>query len=139
MRVKSRLFDKLANFRWGHWLAAAGLVATVVAYYFDYLTGKAFIWEDMVGWYYPTVNYFCAAVADGRFPLWLPGLLNGVPLYTDFQVAMYYPFRWLLVLFQHDGVLPVVVYQRYIVLHILLGGLLMYGYLKSHWLGPLAC
>ena len=117
----------------------AGLVTAVVAYYFDYLTGKAFIWEDMVSWYYPTLNYFCAAIAGGRFPLWLPGLLNGVPLYTDFQTAMYYPFRWVLVLFQHDGVLPVLVYQRYIVLHVMLGGLLMYGYLKSHRLGPLAC
>jgi len=125
--------------RRGHWLALAGLVAAVVGYYFDYLTGKAFIWEDMVSWYYPTLNYFCAAVAGGRFPFWLPGLLDGVPIYTDFQTAMYYPFRWVLVLFQHDGVLPVLVYQRYIVSHVLLGGLLMYGYLKSHRLGPLAC
>ena len=139
MRIRLPFVNNPVIARRGHWLAVAGLVAAVIAYYFDYLTGQAFIWEDMVGWYYPTLNYFCAAIAGGRFPFWLPGLLNGVPLYTDFQTAMYYPFRWVLVLFQHDGVLPVLVYQRYIVLHVLLGGLLMYGYLKSHWLGPLAC
>ena len=139
MRVYHSFFNRPAIARRGHWLGVAGLVAAVVVYYFDYLTGTAFIWEDMVSWYYPALNYFCAAVADGRFPFWLPGLLDGVPLYTDFQTAVYYPFRWLLVLFQRDGALPVLVYQRYIVLHILLGGLLMYGYLKSHRLGPLAC
>ena len=93
----------------------------------------------MIAYYFPVTNYFCTAIAAGRFPFWLPGLLNGVPLYTDFQAALYYPLRWLLVLFVRDGALPVLAYQWYIVLHIVLGGLLMYGYLKSHRLQPLAC
>ena len=137
--MEFRLFYTRVRLRWGHALALAGLVAAVVGYYFDYLTGKAFIWEDMVLWYYPALNYFCNAVASGRFPFWLPGLLNGMPLYTDFQTAVYYPFRWLLVLFVRDGALPVVVYQWYVVLHIIFGGVMMAGYLKSHRLGPLAC
>ena len=137
--MEFRLFYTRVRLRWGHALALAGLVAAVVGYYFDYLTGKAFIWEDMVLWYYPALNYFCTAVASGRFPFWLPGLLNGMPLYTDFQTAVYYPFRWLLVLFVRDGALPVVVYQWYVVLHIIFGGVMMAGYLKSHRLGPLAC
>jgi len=137
--MEFRLFYNRVRSCWGYGLACAGLVAVVVAYYFDYLTGRAFIWEDMVSWYYPALNYFCTAVAGGRFPFWVPGLLNGYPLYTDVQTAVYYPLRWLLVLFVRDGALPVLVYHWYVVLHILLGGLLMAGYLKSHRLGPLAC
>src|SRR5262245_22457512 len=69
---------------WEHALALSALVLFVTAYYSGYLTGKAFAWEDMLSWYYPAVNYFCVAIAEGRFPFWVSGLLNGVPLYTDF-------------------------------------------------------
>ena len=117
--MEFRLFYNRVRSCWGHGLAFAGLVAAVVAYYFDYLTGRAFIWEDMVSWYYPALNYFCTAVASGRFPFWVPGLLNGYPLYTDVQTAVYYLLRWLLVLFVRDGVLPALVYHWYVVLHII--------------------
>ena len=137
--MESRFSQNTVRSRWGHVVALIALVAGVVGYYFDYLAGKAFIWEDMAAYYFPVTHYFCTAVAGGRFPFWLPGLLNGVPLYTDFQVALYYPFRWLLVLFVHNGELPILVYQWYIVLHIGLGALLMYGYLTSHRLRPLSC
>ena len=137
--MASRFFSNAVRSRWGHGVAGIALLAFVGGYYWDYLTGKAFIWEDMIAYYFPVTNYFCAAVAAGRFPFWLSGLLNGVPLYTDFQAAMFYPLRWLLVFFVRDGALSVLAYQWYIVLHILLGGLLMYGYLKSHRLQPLAC
>lgn len=134
-----QLRHNTVRFRWGHAVALLALFAAVIFYYFDYLTGTGFIWEDMMTWYYPVANYFCTAVAGGRFPFWLPGLLNGVPLYTDFQAAMYYPFRWLLALCVHDNGLSVLAYQHYVVLHLLLGGASMYGYLKSHRLRPLAC
>jgi hypothetical protein len=128
-----------SRFSRGHGVALAGLVATVFLYYFDYLTGKAFIWEDALGQYYPSANYFSTAIAEGRFPFWLPGLLDGMPFYTDLQAAIYYPLTWLLVPFAGHGLLPALVYQWYIVGHILLGGGFMYAYLKHHRLAPLAC
>jgi hypothetical protein len=127
------------RFSRGHRVALAGLAAAVFVYYLDYLRCKTFFWDDMLRWYYPAVNYFCVAVAAGGFPFWVPGLLNGVPLYTDVQTAIYYPFTWLLVPFARGGALPIAIYQWYVVLHILMGGVFMYVYLKHHRLGPLAC
>ncbi|MCG3150108.1 MAG: hypothetical protein PCFJNLEI_03579 [Verrucomicrobiae bacterium] len=123
---------------WGHALALFGLVVAVVIYYFDYLTGAGHIWEDALAYYYPAVNYACTALASGRFPFWLPGLLNGIPLYTDFQTSLYYPIQYLLVLFVRDGELPVVVYQWYLVAHVLFGGLGLYAYAVSQRLQPVA-
>ena len=53
-------------------------------------------------------------------------------------MAVFYPPQWLLVPFVEDGRLPFLVYQRYIVLHYLLGGLLMYAFLKRLKLSPMA-
>jgi len=128
-----------AGRRWGHVGALAAFTAFVVFYYLDFLVGTAYLWEDLLAWYYPATNYFCVAISEGRFPFWMPGLYNGVPLYTDFQTAMFYPFQWLLALFVRDGQLPFLIYQRYIVLHLWLGGVFMFGYLKSHRLSPVAC
>jgi len=125
--------------RHGHWLAPLTLVALVCLYYFDYLLGRVFIWEDLLRQYYPTANYFCTSIRAGHFPFWQPGLMNGVPFYTDLQVGLYYPFTWLLVLFVRDGTLPVLVFQWYIVLHFCLGGLGLYAFLKHHRLSPVAC
>lgn len=125
--------------RYGHWIGFAALAVAVVLFYFDYLTGRVFLWEDLLRWYYPAVNYFCTSVADGHFPFWLPGIMSGVPLYTDLQTAVYYPFVWLMTPFASAERLSFVVYQWYMVLHLLMGGGFMYLFLKHHRLNPLAC
>ena len=46
-------------------------------------------------------------------------------------MAVFYPPQWLLSLFVKDGRLPFLVYQWYIVFHYLLGGVLMYAFLRQ--------
>ena len=120
-------------------LAIGALIVLVALFYGDYLAGKSFIWEDALYEIYPGVNYFCASVAHGRFPLWIAGVRDGMPFYSDIQLGVFYPPTWLLIPFAGSGALPAVVYQWFIVLHVLLGGALMYGFLRTHELRPVSC
>lgn len=123
----------------GHALALAALAGFVGIFYWDYLIGARFIWEDALRYYYPLANNFCSVVADGRFPFWSEAIQNGMPLYTDVQAAFLYTPLWVLVPFAGGGELPFMVYQWYIVLHVLVGGVFMYWFLARHRLRALAC
>ena len=107
-------------------------------FYWGFLNGRCFIWDDTLTEFYPCVNYFATSLHAGRFPLWFPGVHDGMPFYSDPQMAVYYPPQWLLIPFVHNGRLPFLVYQRYIVLHYLLGGVFMYAFLKRVKLSPVA-
>lgn len=115
------------------------LAIFVVIFYVDYLLVDAFIWDDALFEFYPGVHYFATAVRAGRFPLWISGVHNGVPFYSDIQLGIFYPPTWLCVIFAGSGRLPVVVYQWYLVLHVLLGGMFMFRFLKDYCLRPVAC
>jgi hypothetical protein len=119
-------------------LAVALLVAFLTFFYWDFLTGRGFIWNDTLTEFYPGVNYFAKSLAAGRFPLWFPGVRDGIPFYSDPQMAVFYPPQWFLIPFVRDGRLPFLVYQRYIVLHYLLGGLFMYAFLRETRLNRVA-
>jgi len=123
---------------YGHAVALTALAGFIGCFYWDYLAGTGFIWEDALRWYYPVANHFCSAMADGRFPFWMPTIQNGMPLYTDVQASFYYPLLWVLIPFAHGGELSFLAYQWYIVLHILMGGVFMYWFLVRHQLRPLA-
>jgi hypothetical protein len=75
------------------WLA---FVACVAFFYRDYLRRAAFVWEDMLYFYYPMLNYVCTSFAEGHFPFWHTGLRWGMALYTDLQTSVFYPLAWLL-------------------------------------------
>ncbi len=119
-------------------VAIAALVLTLVFFYWGFWIGRSYISDDTLTEFYPGVNYFAKSIQGGRFPLWFPGVRDGLPFYSDPQMAVFYPPQWLLVPFVEDGRLPFLVYQRYIVLHYLLGGLLMYAFLKRLKLSPMA-
>src|ERR1017187_8737800 len=119
-------------------VAIAALVLTLIFFYWGFWIGRSFISDDTLMEYYPGVNYFAKSIHAGRFLLWFPGVRDGLPFYSDPQVTTFYPPQWLLIPFVKDGRLPFLVYQRYIVLHYVLGGLLMYAFLKRIKLGPLA-
>jgi hypothetical protein len=120
------------------WIAVAALLLVLGLFYWGFWVGRSFMWNDTLDEFYPSVNYFAKSIQAGRFPLWFPGVRDGLPFYSDPQTTAFYPPQWLLVPFVKDGRLPFLVYQRYIVLHYVLGGLLMYAFLKRIKLGPLA-
>lgn len=119
-------------------LAVALLAVFLTFFYWDFLMGRSFMWDDTLAEFYPGVNYFAKSIQAGRFPLWFPGVRNGIPFYSDPQMSVFYPPQWLLVPFVHKGWLPFLVYQRYIVLHYFLGSVLMYAFLKHLKLSRLA-
>ncbi|HUI08231.1 MAG TPA: YfhO family protein [Verrucomicrobiae bacterium] len=119
-------------------VAVVILAAALAFYYWGFLLGHHFIWDDALEEFYPGVNYFAKSIRAGRFPLWFPGVRDGSPFYSDIQIAVFYPLQWLLVRFVQNGRLPYLAYQWYIVLHYLLGSLFMYAFLKQVRLGPLA-
>ncbi|HUJ09660.1 MAG TPA: hypothetical protein VL171_06500 [Verrucomicrobiae bacterium] len=119
-------------------LAVAVLALFLTFFYWDFLTGRGFIWDDTMTEFYPGVNYFAKSIKASRFPLWIPGVHDGMPFYSDPEMAVYYPPQWLLIPFVQNGRLPFLVYQRYIVLHYLFAGLCMYAFLKQLKLDPMA-
>jgi len=119
-------------------IAIAALVLVLAFFYWGFWVGRSYIWDDTLQEFYPGVNYFAQSIRAGRFPLWFPGIRDGIPFYSDPQMTVFYPPQWLLVPFVHQGRLPFLVYQRYIILHYLLGGLLMYAFLKGLKLSPVA-
>ena len=117
----------------------AFLAALVAIFYLDYLLGKAFVWDDTLFEFYPGVHYFAAAIREGRFPLWISGVYDGMPFYTDIQLGLFYPPTWLLAIFAGSGHLSIIAYQWWLVLHVFLGGLFMFWFLKDYRLRPVAC
>ena len=118
--------------------AVTFLAAFLAFFYWGFLNGRCYIWDDTLTQFYPGVNYFATSIHAGRLPLWFPGVRDGSPFYSDVQVGGFYPVQWLLIPFVHNGRLPFVAYQRYIVLHYLFGGLFMYAFLKRLKLRPIA-
>jgi hypothetical protein len=114
------------------------LVSVVLFFYWDFVTGRNYVWDDTLKEYYPGVNYFARSIAAGRFPLWFPGVRDGSPFYSDTQIAVFYPLQWILPLFVKAGRLPFLVYQRYIILHCLLGAVFAYAFLRELKLRPIS-
>src|ERR1035441_6727413 len=111
---------------------AIGVLALLVLFfYWRFLMGKCCIWDDTLTEFYPGVNYFATSLRFGRFPLWFPGVHDGIPFYSDIQMSVFYPPQWLLPLFVNKGRLPFLAYQWYIVFHNLLGGVFLYSYLRN--------
>jgi hypothetical protein len=119
--------------------AVGALWLLTLAFYMEFFRGEVFMWEDLLAQYYPGANHFAVSIASGRFPLWFGGVRNGVPFAADPQMGVFYPLNWLLALFVRDGQLPFVVYQRFVVLHYLLGGWFCYMFLRRHFPSPAAC
>ena len=97
--------------------AVVFLACVLGFFYWGFLSGRCFIWEDTLTQFYPYVNYFARSIHSGRLPLWFPGVHDGMPFYCDPQSSVFYPLQWLLIPFVRDDRLPFMVYQRYIVLH----------------------
>jgi hypothetical protein len=118
--------------------ALALLTCVLGFFYWDFITGRSYVWDDTLKEYYPGVNYFAKSIAAGRFPLWFPGVRDGSPFYSDTQIAVFYPLEWFLPLFVKAGRLPLIVYQRYIFLHCLLGAVFAYAFLRELKLRPIS-
>lgn len=114
-----------------HVVAAGVLILCLVLFYFSFLLGGSYIWDDLLFVHYPGSNYLATAIREGHFSFWLSGVRNGVPFYTDFGMQVFYPPNWLLVFFVTNGKLSVLAYQWYLVVQYFLAGYFVFLFLKE--------
>ena len=136
--VPSPVVVPVTGSSWRVSLMAAGVLAVLVAvFHFQLLTWKSYLWEDLMYMAHPAFNYLATSVAEGRFPLWLSGLRDGMPFYGEPWI--YYPPALLMSLFVSGGQLSSLVIQWYLVAHVFVGGVFMLLFLREHKLGLWAC
>ncbi len=104
----------------------------ILVFYFNFIIGKVFTWEDGLFIFYPGMNYLLSSVSSGRFPLWVSGLRAGMPFYSDVQMGIFYPLKYFLLFFVKNGQLPFLAYQNYLVFHYILGFVLFYIFLRNY-------
>jgi hypothetical protein len=95
--------------------------------------GPAFYELDTRLFYYPLAQWVGQQLQAGAFPLWLPGIFTGYPIFADGELGLAYLPQVALL-----DLLPTalaIVWLR--VLHAFLAGLLTYLYLKTLRLDPL--
>lgn len=119
--------------QWRMHLGVMGILLALMAiFYASFITGEGFLWEDQLYMSYPMVGHLVATLASGHFPLWLSGLHDGIPFYSDLGVQTFYLPAWLLVFFVEQGRLSSVVCQWYYLLHLVLAGVFSYAFLKAN-------
>ncbi len=85
--------------RFNSWdvLAVIFLATWHLFYYWPVSIGqKVFIDGDILFFFLPVRTELARALADGRLPLWSPGIEAGFPLFAEGQVAALYPLNLLL-------------------------------------------
>ena len=55
-----------------------------LVYYFDILTGKAHLWEDIAEQAYPNLIFTVHSLKQGLFPFWTPYVFSGMPFFRRF-------------------------------------------------------
>ncbi len=90
--------------------------------------------RDTYLFYYPVYQWFAEQLKAGRFPLWMPQLFSGYPLFADGETGMLYPLHWLFF-----GLLPTpVAFIALRFLHLVMAGAFMYAWMRALALRRLA-
>lgn len=96
--------------------------------------GPAFYELDTQLFYYPLAQWVGEQLRSGSYPLWLPGIFTGYPIFADGELGLLYLPQVLLLL-----VLPTPVAMVWLrVLHVFLAGALTFWFLRSLRLDTLA-
>ena len=113
-------------------LAIALLAALATAFFADVLVGSAnFYMRDLSRYYYPTKQVLREIVQHGEFPYWNRYFAAGQPIAANPEHEVFYPLTWLILLPSYDFG-----YRLHILVHIYIGLLGMYAFLRSLELRP---
>jgi hypothetical protein len=120
-----------------------GLVALVATYAFfcEYLPPfhSVHIFSDIQGYHYPLQRYAFDALKQHRFPQWDPSIYSGIPFVGNVQAAVLYPPNWLMYGASWGmRVLPFRALEIMAALHVWLGFLLCYLWLRARGMAKLA-
>ncbi len=95
-----RAIDRVARagLAWRRTLIVVGLIAPLIVLYRQLLfAGEAWLDFDLLVSYQPRYQLLADGLAEGRIPLWAPGMLGGFPIaFSEF--GWFYPLTWLLLI-----------------------------------------
>ncbi|MEI6564635.1 MAG: hypothetical protein WCO42_10065 [bacterium] len=128
---------KLAQILKEYGVAVAVLAGSLGVFYFGFLNGRCFLWEDLLYMTHPAFSYLATSLDSGRFPLWLSGVRCGIPFFSEPWI--YYPPVLALSLWVQNGHLSSLITQWYLVSQLFLGGLFAFLFLRSCRLSLYAC
>ena len=119
------------------------LVSAVCLFFWEIITGRGFLWEDILYQYYPFTFHLLRSLKSFSLPLWNPYMFGGMPFLADIQTQVFYPLNWLFVPFFTPD-------QRHVfwlvefkcILHIFVGAISFYLLMRdqghSSWSGLIA-
>jgi hypothetical protein len=103
-------------------VAVAALVAVVFILFAPALhPGRIFYERDIADYWYPQVEAFVRAVAEGSWPLWNPYFSFGLPMWEDPAYQITYPPTWLNLIFG-----PATYYKIFVLSHCCFTGVGLY-------------
>ncbi|MDR3012556.1 MAG: YfhO family protein [Chitinispirillales bacterium] len=110
-------------------LCVATLCLLWLIQFFNVLTGGGNLWEDIIFQGYPFHYFARAAFLNFEFPHWNPYSFSGMPFHAT-GAGVLYPFNFILTLLPVSDAAFWWLTQFVIVLHVLIGGLCMFVYLR---------
>lgn len=116
-------------------LLVTGLALAVIQIFcWEYLLSArpVHLWSDASGFHYPLQRYAFDALKQGRVPLWDSSVYCGMTFAGNVQAALFYPPTWLLYAIEwRQPSLPFKAYEVFIFLHLWLGFVLCYLWLRE--------
>ncbi|MCX6164461.1 MAG: hypothetical protein NTU73_06305, partial [Ignavibacteriae bacterium] len=129
LKTKSEPFkDLLSN----EWISLAILFVFWVFFFRQLIAGSAFIGDDFIEQYYPGKTLSAVSLSKGFIPFWNPFVFSGMPFFADLQIAIFYPFNYVLSFFVNGEHLSPVVLQISIILHYLICSIFCF-YIGKHF------
>ena len=95
----------------------------------ELITGASWLFDDFAHQYFPGKTFLAVSLSKGEFPFWNPYTFAGMPFFADIQIAILYPFNFILSLFVNGERLAPIWLQLSIIIHYLLMSVF------SYWLG----
>ena len=130
-QTKPSSFWTAASRPWGRADLLALLVWTIAILVFFHdaaLLRKALFYFDVTEINYPYRDFLAHEIKLGRFARWMPGLLNGFPLYSESQAGYWHPLKYVLYPWMETWK----AFNLDTVLSVWLTGLATYGWLRRH-------
>ena len=103
-----------------------------IFFFRELLTGSAYLFDDFIEQYYPGKFMSSVMLSKGIIPFWNPFVFSGMPFLADLQIAVFYPFNFVLTLFVKNDKLSALAIQNSIIIHYLLTSVFTF-YLAKHF------
>jgi hypothetical protein len=129
LKTKAEIFKDLLE---NNWISLAVLFVFWVIFFRQMISGNAFIGDDFIEQYFPGKTLSAVSLSKGFIPFWNPYTFSGMPFFADLQIAIFYPFNYVLSFFVNGEHLSPVTLQLSIILHYLICSVFCF-YIGKHF------